>query len=186
MWKSKLDWDEIVPEELHKIWLRFYNDLFSLNSLKVARNVLIDAKKECYLELHGFCDASEKAYGAVVYIRSIDKDGRVSSNLLCAKSRVAPIKPLTIPRLELCGAVLLSKLVSNVLKVINIRFDKVIYWSNSTIGLAWIKSNPGQFKPFVSNRIRKIQSLTEKERWLYVNTRENPAGIISRLYNHRQ
>lgn len=112
LWQHKLSWDESLPLNLHTAWITFRNELKLLNSLKIPRCIIIN--DPIIVELHGFADASTKAYGACVYIRSIDSSNQIKCDLLCAKSRVAPLKPVTLPKLELCAAFLLSQLISKV------------------------------------------------------------------------
>ncbi|KAK9743803.1 Pao retrotransposon peptidase [Popillia japonica] len=109
VWQSQLEWDELLPSDIQESWLKCVNATTQLNSLKVPRHVITINQPQIY-ELHGFCDASEKAYGACIYIRATNKEGEVSSNLLCSKSKVAPLKATTLPRLELSGALLLAQL----------------------------------------------------------------------------
>lgn len=100
--------------------------------------------------------------------------------MLCAKSKVAPHKPCTIPRLELLAATLLANLASSVVEILNIPIDKLTYYTDSSIVLAWLKIEPYRLKTFVANRVSIIQAKTSVQHWKYVNTRENPADIISR------
>lgn len=131
------------------------------------------------IELHDFSDASERAYGACIYLRTIDDNGNDFCNLLCAKSRVAPIKKSTISRLELCGALLLAQLANCVAKIINLNLYKLYYWSDSVVALAWIRSEAGNLQRFVGNRVIKIQTLTSKHVWHHVGTADNPADLVS-------
>ncbi|KAK9679075.1 Reverse transcriptase (RNA-dependent DNA polymerase) [Popillia japonica] len=124
-----------------------------------------------HIELHGFSDASERAYGACVYIRI---------NLLCAKTKVAPIRSITIPRLELCGTLILSQLANKVKISSQLTFDKCYLWSDSTIALHWINTSPNVLQPFVSNRVSQIQSLTSSNEWHHIRSEDNPADILSR------
>lgn len=178
LWQLKLSWDESVPLDVLTKWRAIYNQLVDLNDLKIPRTILI--KNPISIELHGFSDASEVAFGACIFVRSIDSTGDCQVNLLCAKTRVAPLKVQTIPRLELCGALLLAELANKVKISLNIPFKKIYYWCDSTITLAWIKSQSQHFKIFVANRISQIQSLTKTDEWNYIKTNENPADHLSR------
>ncbi|XP_035225507.1 uncharacterized protein LOC118198027 [Stegodyphus dumicola] len=131
------------------------------------------------LILQGFADASEKAFGAVIYLQSITSPGEYCSKLLCSKSRVAPIKTMTIPRLELSACLLLSKLMQKVLEALKLKIDDVKLWSDSSIALAWIiNTSPHLLKTFVSNRVSQIQQLTSNYQWGHVSSEMNPADII--------
>jgi hypothetical protein len=131
-------------------------------------------------QLHGFCDASEKTYGACLYLRSTDHRGRLSCKLLCSKSRVAPVRKVTLPRLELCGAVLLAKLIKRTVPVLAVPIHSIHLFTDSTVVLAWIMATPTRWKTFVANRVAQIQEHTSIECWRYVSTHENPADLISR------
>ncbi|GFX86664.1 integrase catalytic domain-containing protein [Trichonephila clavipes] len=109
LWQLKLDWNYPLPSNLVSYWKSFIDALKSINCLDIPRYCL--QNKSIRTELHGFSDSSEKAYGAALYLRCINTSGQISVRLLCSKSKVAPLKSITIPRLELCGAVLLSKLL---------------------------------------------------------------------------
>lgn len=178
LWKYKLDWDDEVPSEIGIQWDNLRNHLGDLVTIKIPRRVICD--NCCNLQLHCFSDASEAAYGACIYVRSTDNDGRHQVKLLCAKSRVAPIKVITLPRLELCAAVVSSKLFSVVKRNMNVSPSKVFFWCDSRIVLAWLAAEPTQWKTFVSNRVSEIQQLTEGSIWRHVKSENNPADIISR------
>ena len=100
-------------------------------------------------QLHGFCDTSLRAYGGVVYPRTLYTDTTISVSIVMSKSRVAPIKPQTIPRLELCGALMLSNLLCQVTTDLSLQEDAVYAWRDSAIVLGWFKTPPGRLKVFV-------------------------------------
>lgn len=178
LWLEKLTWDEALPSELHNVWLRFRSELSCINELKVPRHVTcVDVVS---IELHGFSDASNGAYGGAIYLRSVDKNEKVTVRLLCAKGKVSPVKPLTTPRLEICGALVLARLVDKVLNSLNIKIERCILWTDSTIVLGWLKTAPNMLKTFVSSRVSEIQDLTEKCEWRHVSTKNNPADVLSR------
>ncbi|XP_035207469.1 uncharacterized protein LOC118182259 [Stegodyphus dumicola] len=132
------------------------------------------------IELHGFCDASEAAYGAVIYCKAISATNRTSVRLVCSKSRVSPLKKTTIPRLELCAAVLLAKLMHRVKSSLKLELTAIHLWTDSMIVLSWINKEPTLLKTFVANRISKIQDLTEIAQWHHIASEENPSDLISR------
>lgn len=181
IWKLKLGWDDELPQELLVIWSQFYSNLPMLNTLQIPRHISL--QNYSYSEIHVFCDASQLAYGSCVYLRTKNVDGDISVKLACSKSRVAPVSGVTLPRLELCGALLSTKLCKKVLDSFKIHIDRIYYWTDSTIVLCWINSDASTLKTFVSNRISQIQSLTDSRNWRHVPTDSNPADIISRGIN---
>ncbi|XP_073841412.1 uncharacterized protein [Musca autumnalis] len=178
LWELKLDWDQSLPESLHSKWTTFRSDLNALKNLQIYRHIFKGRVPESR-QLHIFTDASEKAYGAAAYMRSTFKDGTIMTRLLCSKSRVAPLKRQTIPRLELCAAVLGAQLASK------IKIDLQLtcptwFWTDSEIVLAWINSSSAAFNTFVANRIAIIQEITQAEQWRHVSSKCNPADVLSR------
>nr|XP_022914664.1 uncharacterized protein LOC111425114 [Onthophagus taurus] len=178
MWLQKIDWDETVPQDIYLQARDFLNDLKQLDSITISRHVAL-INSELY-QICGFCDASQSAYGACVYIKTLNEQGNISSRLLMAKSKVAPVKVITIPRLELAAALLLARLVASVREALDVPIDGTWYFSDSKIVLAWICSTPNTLKTFVANRLSEIQNLTNKDEWLHISSRDNPADLISR------
>ncbi|KAL0879208.1 hypothetical protein ABMA27_002991 [Loxostege sticticalis] len=125
-------------------------------------------------------DASERAYGACVYVRSVNGQGSARVQLLVSKNRVAPIKPTTIPRLELCGALLGTRLCTKVMSSLTLPIHKCHFWCDSTIVLCWIGMSPNMLKPFVRHRVDEIQESTAGHTWSYVPSKDNPADLVSR------
>ncbi|GJQ80063.1 hypothetical protein Trydic_g14685, partial [Trypoxylus dichotomus] len=147
LWKQRLSWHEEVPVNIKNLWSSFQNELGCLNDLKIPRHCLIS--EYVLIELHGFSDASEKAYGACLYLRSFHSSKGCFSSLLHAKTRVAPLKTISLPRLELCGAVLLANLARKAANALEISYNERSFWTDSTITLPWIKSDPSRWKTFV-------------------------------------
>nr|XP_012235935.1 PREDICTED: uncharacterized protein LOC105680081 [Linepithema humile] len=132
------------------------------------------------MDLVGFGDASEKAYGACLYAVSYDRNGRVTSHLICSKARVALLKVISLPRLELYAALLLVELLNLVKRACQGNINGVYLWSDSTITLEWIKTPPNQLKTFVANRVAKIQELSPKACWNHVPSEDNSADLLFR------
>ncbi|GFV67153.1 integrase catalytic domain-containing protein [Trichonephila clavipes] len=162
-------------------WMNFYQKLSKVNNFKIPRCILLPATIR--IEIHGFFDASERTYAAVVYIKCFNESGQSQTRLLCSKSRVAPLKTLTIPRLQLSLALLLSRLVKKVVPFLLLPIHKIWMCTDSTIALAWIKTKPHKLKTFVSNRVAEIQALSKDYHWKHVSSKDNPADLISRGCN---
>jgi len=178
LWQIKIDWDQPIPDKIREKWLRFYKQFEELGALTIPRKckpVMSD-----HIEVHGFCDASEEAYGACIYVRSKDQNEQWCSRLLCSKSRVAPVKGATIPRLELGGALVLAQLAEKVAAAWELDVKDFHLWTDSTVALGWIQSKATRFKTYVANRVDQILELTNAQQWRHVGTADNPADILSR------
>ncbi|GFW97347.1 integrase catalytic domain-containing protein [Trichonephila clavipes] len=178
LWMLKIDWTDLLPDTINREWRQFVESLQVVNDININRCIVVEQPE--VIELHGFSDASQSAYGAVVYCKSITSDRKMLVHLIASKSRVAPTKQTTIPRLELCAAVLLAKLVHRVKKALKLNVTNTFLWSDSMIGLSWIRKESYQLKTFVANRIATIQEMTSSEQWRYVATEDNPADFVSR------
>lgn len=182
LWLCKISWDDPVPQHIAVTWQNFTNNLSQLENLKIKRHVKGDNTN--YIELHIFSDASQDAYGACAYVRSYihsrTDDSLPSVHLLCAKSKVAPLKPISIPRLELCGALVGAQLYDKIISSLRLKFDRVYFWSDSTIVIGWLRMTPSSLKPFVQNRVVEINELTNDSIWLHVAGKQNPADLLSR------
>ncbi|XP_011685486.1 PREDICTED: uncharacterized protein LOC105448538 [Wasmannia auropunctata] len=132
------------------------------------------------IELYGFDNASECAFGACIYAVSTNHQGSIQSHLICAKSKVAPLKTIFLPRLELEATLFLAQLYNTVRAACRNKISKVRLWSDNTITLGWIQKQPCDLKTFVANRVTKIQNLTEEALWQHVPSEENPADLLSR------
>ena len=119
-----------------------------------------------------------KMHGPSIYLRTIDEKGRTQVSLLVTKSKVNPLKRQTIPRLELCGAVLLATLAATVRRVLRVDIERICLWIESTI-VHWINRSPYTLQTFVANRVAEIQRLTNGAEWRHIETLD-PADLISR------
>lgn len=179
LWSLKLQWDDDVPINIRNLWQKMFKGFHTLALFEIERYGMCDNPK--HIEIHVFCDASLKAYAACIYIRSIDDNGVVSVKLLCAKAKVSPLKATTIPRLELCGALLGSRLCDKVTKALRCNINRYVYWTDSQIVLSWLKTtSPSKLKTFVSNRVSEITDLSHRGVWRYVPSALNPADLASR------
>ena len=165
LWELKVDWDDPVPTPIHDAWAQWRSELPLLADKYIPRCYFRKESHITSVDLHGFCDASELAYGAVIYLRMTDSRGDVQVLLVTAKTKVAPIKRLAIPRLELCGAHLLARLLRHVQQVFGLSLISVYAWTDSTIVLNWLVGNPRRFKTYVGNRVSCIVDLIGPERW---------------------
>ncbi|XP_070528959.1 uncharacterized protein [Cardiocondyla obscurior] len=178
MWQLKLEWDKSLPQEIHQRWMEFKEQLTCLAEIRIPRGVKEAGTRE--IELHGFCDASERAYGACVYVRTGGQSGRPRVALLASKSRVAPVKAVSLPRLELSAAKLLAELTQKICIALERQNCKKFLWTDSMVALHWIASSSRRWNAFVANRVGEIQRLTEIASWRHVPSAENPADILSR------
>lgn len=178
-------WDAPLPPELLTEWLTFRNGLRQLEIIRIPR--WFGLRLEHRPHLHGFCDASGKAYAAAIYLCSVNEAGEQTSMLITSKTKVAPAKIgvgglslTTIPRLELCAAQLLAATMANIRPALGL--DDVPYsmWTDSSIVLDWLRKTPGTLKQYVANRVHSIQQQSDIENWHHVSTKDNPADCASR------
>lgn len=177
LWSQKLSWDDPVPHKCAENWIQLRKNLSTLNEIEIPRRAI--ESESTLIDLHCFCDASQAAYATCIYLRSQNPQGKYFVHLLCAKTKVAPVKCITIPRLELCAALLGAQLVKKTISSLKTSIP-CFFWTDSQVALAWIHSEPNRFQVFVSNRISQIQSLSNPKDWYYVNTKQNPADLASR------
>ncbi|KAJ8980224.1 hypothetical protein NQ317_010542 [Molorchus minor] len=180
LWLSKISWDSEPPTNIKKLWSEFQEELSLLSQFQVPRHV--GAFEHAHARLIGFADSSSKGYGAIVYIKIITASNDIKINLMCAKSKVAPVKVCTIARLELCAALLLAKLIKSVLDSCSarIQIEKISALSDSTVVLHWINNSPHKWKVFVANRVAKIQSIVPSTNWFHIDSENNIADCLSR------
>ena len=179
-WTLKLGWDDLLPEGLQTRWKAWAKDLPAITAHPVRRHLGAVDKEVVTRQLHGFSDASTLAYGGVVYLRTLYNDTTISVDLIASKSRVAPLKELTIPRLELCGALLLSQLLHSVAEDLDIPKEAIFAWSDSSAVLGWLHKATTRLPVFVAHRVNKINTLMDHNQWRYVETSVNPADLLSR------
>jgi len=175
LWKAKIDWDEPVTPEQRVIWTEISKDLIHCNNAFSISRKLTDLNIDDSATIHVFADASSKGYGAVAYLQ-------VGTNVsfLMSRSRITPIKELTIPQLELMAAEIAANLLTFILNSLTITCDYEM-WSDSKIVLYWILSdNLATKSRFVNNRTRNVKRLSDPKKWHHCPGVENPADLITR------
>ncbi|KAJ7983948.1 hypothetical protein DPEC_G00368720 [Dallia pectoralis] len=183
LWDKRRDWDDpLLPLDLLQAWNSWEEELQSLPSINLPRCYepkQVD-RSNVIREVHVFCDASEKAYGSVAYMRTEDSNGKLHLSFIMARSRVAPKQLHSMPRLELCAAVTGAQLAKLLEKELTLKIDKTTLWTDSTTVLTWLQSESCRFKVFVGTRVAEIQELTNCQAWRYVDSARNPADDITR------
>ena len=176
-----ISWDDPLPEELRPRWEQWKIDLLRLRELKIPRcfEPKMTGQGKTY-ELHNFSDASTSGYGQCSYLRVKDEDDNVNVALVMGKSRVAPSKITTIPRLELTAAVVAAKIGVMLKEELNYASLKQYFWTDSKVVLGYINNEAKRFHTFVANRVQMIRSNTDPKEWRYIDTKSNPADHASR------
>lgn len=177
MWIRGTGWDEEIPTDIMQSWKGISSQLKLIEKIEIPRWIFTSNKS---VEIHGFCDGSLQAYAAVLYVRSKDHEGNFILNLLTSKTKVTPIKTISLPRIELCGALLLARLFKTVQRAL--KFDHIIFhaWTDSEIVLSWLRGHPNKYKMFVANRISEIQEICSSNVWSHVRSESNPADCATR------
>ena len=172
--------DKLAPSEA-RTWNEWREDVQSLEVLNIRRCYRpCGFGKVMETSLHCFSDASFTGYGVAAYLRMVDDSGNVKVSLVMGKSRVSPLKPTTVPRLELTAAVLSVKISALLVEELRIPEMKLYYWTDSKIVLGYILNDTRRFKIFVANRILVIDAYSKKDQWRYVDTKDNPSDYASR------
>lgn len=178
LWQLGLEWDEVFSGEIKEKWQLWCNEIKELQNLKIPRYYFSDTIAE-ELQLHVFSDASLRAFGAVAYFRYRTSPDTFNTRFVIAKTRVAPLKKLTLPRLELMGATIAARIVNHLKKIFK-NLETIILWSDSTIALYWIRGSASKWKPFVSNRVSEIQEITDPNMWRHCISKDNSADLLTR------
>lgn len=179
-WKLPSSWDSVLPAKIYNPFKEWVSQMPMLTSHPIPRALGKAEGVVHHRELHGYSDASEHGFGGVVFLRTVLESGRVVIDNVMAKGRVAPIEELTIPKLELKGALVLAQLLHATAKDLKIEKESVYAWTDSTIVLGWLNHSPSRLTVFVGNRIAQIQALTKTSQWGHVPGTQNPADCLSR------
>jgi len=179
--RKKVNWDDKLPEAELDSWKKWTKDLSRLSEVQVNRCI-----KQAHLstivntQLHHFSDASQYGYSVATYLRLNDVTGQKSCQLLFAKSRLAPLKAVTIPRLELTAVALSVKIHKYVQSQLEQPVNATFFWTDSMIVLQYIRNDAKRFHTFVANRVALIRELSEPSQWRPVDSRSNPADDAPR------
>ena len=181
--EARIGWDEPLTGELLKQWKCLLVTLRSAKAIVVPRFLCPSGIGSIQsAKLVGFCDASSKAYAAVVYLRLESEEHKVSVQFVAAKTRVAPVGGATIPRLELLSALILSQLMDSIHTALEteLQLGDPVCFSDSMVALYWIRGTNHEWKQFVENRVNTIRNLVAPQCWQHCPGKENPADIPSR------
>ncbi|KAL0892639.1 hypothetical protein ABMA27_014364 [Loxostege sticticalis] len=188
-WSSSIGWDDVIADDILCEWVKLRADLKNINKFEIPRWV---GNTERPIQLHGFSDASEKGLACSVYVKTIDEKGHNIIRLLAAKTKLAPVKkPVSLPRLELCASVLLTKLVKKILTSMPDNLEIQIYgYTDSMVVLGWLQGDISRWKTFVANRVKEIIDIMPASSWRHTKSEDNAADCATRgmtpsqLINH--
>ena len=176
IWIAGIGWDDLLTDGLIFKWKKWVSELRELSQVTIPRSLRLPSPSQS--RLHVFSDASKEAYATVAYLVCRYSDESTTSRIVASKSRVAPTKAVTIPRLELMGAVLSTRLAKNISKTLEV--GEPIFWTDSTNVLYWIRNESREFKPFVANRIGEIHRSTNPQQWRHIPGESNPEDLPTR------
>ncbi|KAK3102368.1 hypothetical protein FSP39_010852 [Pinctada imbricata] len=179
MCKSGVSWNDLLPSEKKPAWNDWMKDITNLSLVRIDRCLAPPHFMNSSVELHHFSDASFSGYGQCSYIRFVNGDA-VHCALLVGKARVAPLKVVTIPRLELTAAVLSVKVSMFLKSELSFTISKEYFWTDSKVVLGYINNDAKRFHVFVANRVQMVRDATEPSQWFYVDSKNNPADHASR------
>lgn len=176
IWRTGTNWDEPIDQNLLDMWYRWTELLPLLGEVKIPRCYFgtLSSKSLQNLQVHIFVDASEVAYACVAYLRLRCTEG-IRCAFVASKTKVAPLKPLSIPRLELQAAMIGARLMQTICSSLTLPISKRVLWSDSTTVLAWLRSDSRRYHQFIGFRVGEILSLTAMDEWRYVPSNDNVA-----------
>ncbi|XP_065091227.1 uncharacterized protein LOC135712193 [Ochlerotatus camptorhynchus] len=183
LWRSGCDWDDAINDDCWEMWKRWIAVLPEVENIWIARCYLGDSLSSAVesIEIHIFTDASEHAYGCVAYLRVVI-DGAVRCILAMSRSKVAPLKCQSIPRLELMAAVLGARMGQTMIATHSLKIDRCVLWTDSRTVWSWIRSDQHKYKQFVAFRIGEILELTRATDWRWVPTKQNMADVLTKWH----
>ena len=180
LWRLDIGWDDKITGEHLDTWHEWLQNATKIPTIHVNRCYVSLKEPISEIQLHIFCDASESAYGTVAYLRYSFKAGGHKCALVMSKSKLAPIKTVTLPRLELCSALVGARMSKLILHELDIPIERTFYWADSMLALQYIHSTSNRYKIYVANRVTEIHELSSKEQWSHVPGEVNPADVLTR------
>ena len=180
IWQLGCGWDEVIPSSTHSAWREWKEVLHAISNIEIPRcySPLLFGASD--VQIHTFVDASETAYAAACYLR-VQSGNHVTVLLVAAKAKVAPLKPLSVPRLELQAAVIGARLTQKVINTRNLRTSKHVYWSDSKTVLRWLRMDPRTFNQFVMFRVGELLEVSDARQWRWVPSKLNPADLATKV-----
>ena len=180
LWRQGCDWDQAIDDASRKAWDKWLAGAKKLSTVKIQRRYFSQDKGVSEIQLHVFCDASERAFGCVAYLRYTFKDGEHACAFVMAKSRLAPIKTVPLPRLETKAARSGARLSHLLVHEVDRPISRIQFWSDSTLTLQYIQCTKHRMKVFISNHVSAILELSTRSQWRHVPGTINPADILTR------
>jgi len=185
--RESAGWDNLISNQLRLRWEQWRDELRLLEDLKIPR---------CYkpeefgdpkvVELHHFSDASQAGYGQCSYLRLLNESDQAHCSLVVGKSRVTPLKSVTIPRLELTAAVVSVRVSQWLGHELDYQDVTQFFWTDSKVVMGYINNVTRRFHVFVANRVQQIHEHTQAQQWQYIDTHSNPADAASRGLTAKQ
>lgn len=175
VWRSGVQWDEDITDDAYikwKHWLKLLPQVEQVQVPRCYRSLSQDPDQEA--ELHIFADASESGMSAVAFLR-FNKDETIGCNIVASKTRVAPLKFVSIPRLELQAAVVGARLANTITDALSVKISRKYYWTDSRDVLCWLNSDHRRYSQFVAFRVSEILETTEANQWHWVPSKMNVA-----------
>lgn len=179
LWRRSLEWDETLPEDEAKDWCDMFEEVNKKLYLEIPRCLIMNAKNIEIYEIHTFSDGSEVGFGACSFLRFV-VDGVWVVKFIASKALLTPIKGWTIPRTELVGLLIGTRLAKSINIALDITSVKLFFWVDSQVILHWIKSSSHKYKAFVEKRLAEIAENCDPSRILYVPSKINPADVLTK------
>ena len=178
LWAGNYGWDDELEGSELRIWKQWLEELPALERVTVPR--CFEAATVSGKDLHIFCDASQDAFGAVAYITSVTPDDRRSSSMVMSRTRVAPLRQISIVRLELQAAVLGVRMANVIQKELSVKVERVRFWTDSTVVLQYVRNDSRRYHTFVANRVAEVRESSQPSQWKHVPSSMNAADVCSR------